>query len=103
MSEYKILVETQPDSKQVNFVDEQLKEFNVDKIGDYRYLPLFLFICDSKNNVVGGLDGFMGLKWFNISTLWIANELRGLGYGKALLKKAEQKAYRHGCLNAYLS
>lgn len=34
MLEYKISIEIQPDSKQVDFVDKQLQEFNVGKIRD---------------------------------------------------------------------
>lgn len=35
MSEYKISIETEPDSKQVDFLHKQLHEFNVGKIRDY--------------------------------------------------------------------
>ncbi|MDF5730162.1 MAG: GNAT family N-acetyltransferase [Rhizonema sp. PD38] len=75
---------------------------NVDKIGDYQYTPLFLFLRDSEQKVVGGLDGFMGLGWLHISTLWIAEELRNSGYGKALLFTSEQEAVKCGCFNAYV-
>ena len=60
MPEYKISIETQPDSGQVDYVDKQLHEFNVGKIGDYQFTPLFLFLRDSEQKVVGGVDGFMG-------------------------------------------
>lgn len=102
MPEYKISIETQPDSKQVDFVDKQIHEFNVSKIGDYHYTPLFLFLRDSEQKVVGGLDGFMGLGWLHVGTLWVAEELRGYGYGRALLLAGEQEAVRHGCFNAYV-
>jgi len=64
--EYKISIEIQPDSKQVDFVDKQLHEFNVSKIGDYQYTPLSLLLRDSEKKVVGGLDSFMGLGWLHI-------------------------------------
>ncbi|WP_414570212.1 GNAT family N-acetyltransferase [Nostoc sp. CCY 9925] len=102
MLEYKISIESQPDSKEVEFTDKQLHEFNVDKIGDYQYTPLFLLLRDSQKNVVGGLEGFIGLGWFHIATLWVAQELRGDGYGKALLLAAEQEAVNRGCFNAYV-
>lgn len=97
MLECKISIETQPDSKQVDFLEKRLHEFNVDKIGEYQYTPLFLFVRDSEQKVVGGLDGFMGLGWLHISTLWVAEELRGCGYGRTLVETAEQEAFRHGC------
>ncbi|MBC1236394.1 GNAT family N-acetyltransferase [Nostoc sp. 2RC] len=102
MLEYKISIASQPYSKEVEFIDKQLHEFNVDKIGDYQYTPLFLLLRDSQKNVVGGLEGFIGLGWFHISTLWVAQELRGDGYGKVLLFTAEQEAVNRGCLHAYV-
>ncbi len=102
MPKYKISIETQPDAKQVNFVDKQLHQFNVGQIGDYQYTPLFLLLHDSEQKVVGGLDSFIGLGWFHISTLWITEELRGCGYGRALLEMAEQEALKQGCFNAYV-
>ena len=102
MSEYTISIETQPDTRQVNFVDEQLRQFNVDKIGEYQYTPLFLFLRDPEGEVVGGLDGFIGLGWLNIGTLWVTEKLRGQGYGRKLVRAAEQKAVKHGCKSVYL-
>jgi GNAT superfamily N-acetyltransferase len=92
MSEYRISIKIQPDSNKLDFIDKQLHAFNVGKIGDYKYTPLYLFLENSEHDVVGGLDGFMGLGWLNIATLWIIEELRGCGYGKALLLAAEQEA-----------
>ena len=74
----------------------------MDKIGEYEYKPIFLFLRDRQGKVVGGLDGFMGLGWLNIGTLWVAEKLRGQGYGKKLVLAAEQKAVQHGCKSAYL-
>jgi hypothetical protein len=47
MLEYKISIASQPYSKEVEFIDKQLHEFNVDKIGDYQYTPLFLLLRNS--------------------------------------------------------
>jgi len=61
MPKYEISIETQPNSKQIDFVQQQLYEFNVGKIGDYQYTPLFLFLRDSEQKVVGWLGQFYGL------------------------------------------
>ena len=37
MLEYKISIEAQPDFKHVDFIDQQLREFNIGKIGNYQY------------------------------------------------------------------
>ncbi len=102
MPEYTISIETQLNSKQVNFLNKQLHEFNVSRIGDYQYTPIYGFLRDNEQKEVGGIDGFMGLGWLHISTLWIAPELRGNGYGKALLLAVEQEAVKHSCFNAYV-
>lgn len=102
MPECRISVETQPNAKQINFVDEQLYQFNVGKIGEYQYTPLFLFLHNPQNIVVGGLDGFMGLGWLNIGTLWVTEKLRGEGYGRKLVQLAEKEAIKYSCVNAYL-
>lgn len=102
MSEYKILIEIQPESTKIDFIDKQFHAFNVGKIGEYEYKPLYLFLNDSEHKAVGGLEGFLGLGWFHISTLWIAEKLRGFGYGKALLLAAEQEAVEHCCYNSYV-
>ncbi|MBF2007483.1 GNAT family N-acetyltransferase [Chlorogloeopsis fritschii PCC 9212] len=102
MPEYKISIDNQSDSKSCNFIDKQLHEFNLGKIGDYQYTPLCLLLHDLEQKLMGGLDAFMGLGWLHIGKLWIAEELRGYGYGKALVLAAEQEAIKHGCLNAYV-
>ena len=61
-----------------------------------------MFLRDRKGIVEGGLDGFMGLGWLNIGTLWVAEKLRGQGYGRKLIQAAEQKAFKHGYKSAYL-
>jgi hypothetical protein len=57
--EYKISIEIHPDSKQIDFIDKQLHDFNVGKIGNYKYTPLFLLLRDSEENVMGGLKALI--------------------------------------------
>ncbi|WP_392534093.1 hypothetical protein [Nostoc sp. C117] len=51
MPEYKISIEIQPESKEVDFVDKQLHEFNVGKI---RPLAKVLFARGGKREKVKG-------------------------------------------------
>lgn len=106
MSRYKILIESDPISNSIEFIENQLLEFNCSQIGNYEYKPLVIFLRDSHTsspeNIVGGLYGFIGLGWLNVSTLWVAEHLRGKGYGKAILTTAEREAIRQKCDYAYL-
>ena len=108
MSRYQISIESNPISNSIEFVENQLLEFNFSQIGSYKYNPLVIFLRDSQsqksseNNIFGGFYGFLGLGWLNISTLWVAENLRGQGYGKAILSTAEQEAIRQKCKYAYV-
>ena len=108
MSRYKISIENNYTSKSIEFIENQLLEFNFSQIGSYEYKPLVIFLKDSQsktssqNNIVGGFYGFIGLGWLNVSTLWVAEKLRGQGYGKAILGTAEQEAIRQKCNYAYV-
>jgi len=72
------------------------------KLGITNTRHCFCFCVIQSKRWLGGLDSFMGLGWLHISTLTIAEELRGYGYGRALLLAAEQEAVRHSCFNAYV-
>ena len=102
ISNYKISIEDNPKPQCVEFIDQQLYEFNVSKIGNYQYEPLVLFLRDANQNIAGGFDGFIGLGWLHVGTLWIAEHLRGCGYGRAILTAAEEEAIRKGCSYAYV-
>ena len=108
MSRYQISIESNPISNSIEFVENQLLEINFSQIGSYKYNPLVIFLRDSQsrksseNNIFGGFYGFLGWGWLNISTLWVAENLRGQGYGKAILNTAEQEAIRQKCDYAYV-
>ena len=40
--------------------------------------------------------------WLFIKLLWVSEELRGQGFGRALMSSAEQEALARGCTNIYL-
>ena len=51
---------------------------------------------------MGGLVGETFWDWLHVDLLWVAEELRGRGYGSRLLAAAEAEAVRRGCGHAYL-
>jgi GNAT superfamily N-acetyltransferase len=67
--------------------------------------PNYLVISvreDDGAAVLGGLVGATYLGWLTVQALWVADELRGTGQGKAILQAAEEEAVRRGCPRVFL-
>jgi len=63
----------------------------------------FGIVLRNMNSIAsGGISGNTIWNWLRIDVLWIPEELRGYGYGKALLKQAEELARDRGCDSAML-
>lgn len=58
---------------------------------------LVILLRDAANTVCGGLLAATYWGWLDLHTLWVAPELRGQGYGAAMLRLAEGEAVRRGC------
>lgn len=61
-----------------------------------------LFLRDSEGALFGGLDGLIGWAWLFVDSLWIHDDLRGRGFGRELLTRAERLAAERGCHSAWL-
>jgi GNAT superfamily N-acetyltransferase len=59
-------------------------------------------VRDEAQTIQGGLVGLIYLGWLHVNALWMQEGLRGQGFGKSLLAKAEEEAARLGCANACL-
>ncbi len=55
------------------------------------------FVRDQKNNILGGCNGNTLYGCLYIDSLWVADSLRGKGYGTKLVRAAEQYGLEHGC------
>jgi catechol 2,3-dioxygenase-like lactoylglutathione lyase family enzyme/GNAT superfamily N-acetyltransferase len=64
--------------------------------------PLSVFIRDSQQAVVAGLNGVTIWGWLHIKELWVRAELRRRGLGSQLMSAAEREAVRRGCRHAFL-
>jgi len=58
------------------------------------------FIRDEKNQIMGGCNGNIAYGWIYVDQLWVAESLRGKGYGTALMKRAEELGKQKGCVSA---
>ncbi len=94
--------ERNTNSADLKFLDQKIYENSFSKIGRYRYEPLAVLIHDVNKNTMGGLHGHTGLGWLYIDVLWVAEDIRGKGFGTQLVEAAEVEAGRRGCHSVYL-
>lgn len=64
--------------------------------------PLNLLLRED-DAIVGGLLAETQLGWMYVSTLSVAEHLRGHGYGRALMEAAEVEAAERGCHSVWLN
>jgi ribosomal protein S18 acetylase RimI-like enzyme len=79
-----------------------IRKFNQEKGGEDNNQNLCFVLIAPNQEIVGGVIGATHWDWLHIDLMWIKEELRGLGYGHRLLKKAEEEARRRGARYAYL-
>jgi GNAT superfamily N-acetyltransferase len=80
------------------FVDNH----NVAVTGRVEWYPVAFFLKDERGEVLGGLLGNIWAGWLHVGTLGVALPMRGRGYGRELLQRAEAYAVERGCTNAFL-
>ncbi|MCC5640236.1 GNAT family N-acetyltransferase [Nostoc sp. CHAB 5844] len=102
MSELTITVDHQPDSKDIRTVISHLVEYNNSQTQPDVNDPLAIWVRDSNNTIVAGLVGKTNWEWLYVSHLWVAETLRGQGYGSLMMQKAEETAKERGCGSSYL-
>jgi ribosomal protein S18 acetylase RimI-like enzyme len=87
---------------EIGFLDARINEHNIarTRVDDGKYLAVWL--RDEAEQVVGGLFGWTWAGWLEIRYLWVREDARGQGYGRAMLLLAEQEATARGCERAVL-
>jgi GNAT superfamily N-acetyltransferase len=90
-------------SADIDFIRDGLALFNVAATGHSYYSPLAIFLRDERDAILGGAFGHVWGEWLDLSLLWVAEPLRGRGYGRKLLEAAEDEARMQGCRGVFLS
>ena len=70
--------------------------------GQAEWYPVAFFLRDENGEVLGGLLGDIWAAWLHVRTLAVAAPVRGQGFGKKLMKRAELYAVERCCTDAYL-
>jgi GNAT superfamily N-acetyltransferase len=99
----RVVSEPRASAGDVDFVREGLSLFNVAATGVSYYSPLAIFLRDERDAILGGAYGHVWGGWLDLSLLWVAEPLRGKGYGGKLLEAAEAEARSQGCGGVFLS
>jgi GNAT superfamily N-acetyltransferase len=99
----RVVSEPRASAGDVDFVRDGLSLFNVAATGVSYYSPLAIFLRDERDAILGGAYGHVWGGWLDLSLLWVAEPLRGKGYGKKLLEAAEEEAGAQGCRGVFLS
>ncbi len=99
---YKIALDMDPTEEDIRTVKHHLIAFNSQHAEPEHYQQLVLFVRDDSEKIVGGLLGYTHWRWLFVQNLWVAESIRGLGYGQKLMQDAEHEAYMRGCQHAYL-
>ena len=97
MNGYRLTIEDDPDPQEVKTVLENLKAYNLARVGYRDDRRLAVFLRDQNDHIIGGITGWTYWDWLEIELLWIREDLRGSGYGKRLLEAAEEQAMARGC------
>jgi len=79
-----------------------LDEFEQAKGQDDHNRPLILAVVNHEGAVVAGLLAKLLRGWLRIDMLWVAENLRGMGYGAKLMRRAEVIATAEGCRGIHL-
>ena len=102
MEEYRIAYEAKPASSDLGVIENGLADFDLTQFERAGSQPFTFFLRDPQGSIVGGIHGNNGTVWAYVSALWVAEHLRGTGYGGLLLRAAEREAVNRGCSNCYL-
>jgi GNAT superfamily N-acetyltransferase len=90
-------IEPQPSQQDVDFLEDQINEFNRTTTGVPFGGSLACFVRDAEGTIVAGISGWTWGDCCEIRLLWVHADLRSQGYGSQLLQAAEQEALKRGC------
>lgn len=96
------VIEDEPNPLDVRALEDGLYRYNVEQTGrgDGRWLAIF--VRDSDGRIIAGLSGWTWAGWLKVANLWVRDDLRRQGHGRALLAAAEKEAAARGCTRATL-
>ncbi len=95
-------VETEPEVSDIEFLDDRLYDYNIERTGFSDGKRLAILVRDAEQTICAGLDGWTWGGSGEIRSLWVDAALRGQGVGAKLMAAAEQEAQARGCTQLML-
>ncbi|WP_158749593.1 N-acetyltransferase [Acidobacterium sp. S8] len=102
MLEDQIKITTPPDEEAAAQLKSQLIAYNHLRVPQQPPREILLSIQDDNGDLLAGLSGRISYTWLFVDLFWVAEHLRGQGYGTRLLQQAEQYAREQGCHAVWL-
>ena len=102
MAEESLVLEEQPDPRDVAALSDRLYEYNAAATGHDDGAELAMFVRGEDGEIRGGLYGWTWAGRLHIQYFWLHESLRGQGLGSRLLARAEATGRQRGCLLATL-
>ena len=94
---YKIIYEANPNPDDIQLLNNGISEHTKQK-KEMKQLDFFaFFIRDENEKIVGGCAGDNMYGCLYVGQLWVAEQLRGKGYGTKLMQEAENLAKKSEC------
>ena len=90
-------IDENPADSDVHFLDDRINEYNVERTGIADGRVLSFFVRDDGGALVAGLYGWTWGGCCEIRYIWVKDDYRNRGYGKALMNAAENEARSRGC------
>lgn len=81
---------------------DSLDNFNMTITGIREFFPVNFVVRGQSGEILGGVLGHVWGSWLQVTLLWVAEEIRGLGYGTQLIESAETVARSQGAIGATL-
>jgi GNAT superfamily N-acetyltransferase len=85
-----------------NLVQTIVDQRNIALTGRDEWYPVAFFLKDANGEVLGGLLGNIWAGWLHVGTLGVVAPMRGKGYGRQLMQRAEAYAIERECTDAFL-
>jgi GNAT superfamily N-acetyltransferase len=94
-----------PDPDLRRHIQRLLRSYNqqVSSIQDPEPKAFNVTVRNSAGVIVGGIMTRLYWNWLVIDLFALEDEVRGQGFGKQLLRQAEDEARQHGCTRAHTS
>jgi len=85
-------IDENPSDADVHFLDDQINRYNFETTGITDGRIISLLIRDDRAEIIAGLYGWTWGGTCEVRYLWVREEYRERGYGKALMTAVEREA-----------